>query len=151
MTTALIDTNLLVYVYNLSEPEKQRRAIEVLQGVHDAQAGMLSAQVLSEFYNTATRKLEPPLSPAQAESQLQALVHVWPVFPVTLQVVLEAIRGVREHQFSFWDAQIWAAARLNRVPVVLSEDFNAGAVVEGVHFIDPFAGDAQLEDWGLGE
>ena len=85
MIDVLIDTNLLVYIYDPSEPEKRRRAIEVLQHVRDTKSGVLSAQVLSEFYNTATRKLEPPLSPAQAEAQLRALMHVWPVFPVTSQ------------------------------------------------------------------
>jgi predicted nucleic acid-binding protein len=151
MTNVLIDTNLLVYVYDLSEPEKRQRAVEVLQRIHDAKAGVLSAQVLSEFYNTVTRKLEPPLPPAQAEAQLQALARVWPVFPVTSQVVFEAIRGVRQYQFSFWDAQIWAAARLSQVSMVLSEDFNPGAVIEGVRFVDPFAGDFRLQDWGVGE
>jgi predicted nucleic acid-binding protein len=92
-----------------------------------------------------TRKLEPPLSPAQAEEQLRALTRVWPVFPVTSEVVFEAVRGVREYQFSFWDAQIWAAARLNRVSTVLSEDFNPGAVIEGVRFVNPF----ENEEWRI--
>jgi predicted nucleic acid-binding protein len=65
---------------------------------------------------------------------------------VTPQIVLEAVRGVRDHWFSFWDAQIWAAARLNQVPVVSSEDFT-GAVVEGVRFVDPFAEDFQIAEW----
>ena len=68
---------------------------------------------------------------------------------VTGEVVLETIRGVREHQFSFWDAQILAVARLNQVPVVFSEDFNPGAVIEGVRFVNPFAEDFQPEAWGL--
>ena len=145
MINMMIDTNLLVYVYDLSEPERRRRAIDVLQYLFDNKSGALSAQVLSEFYNTVTRKLRPPLTPVQAEAQLQALVRVWPVFPVTAQVVFEAVRGVREYQFSFWDAQIWAAARLNRVSTVLSEDFNPGAVIEGVQFVDPFADGFRLE------
>jgi len=151
MIDVMIDTNLLVYVYDLSEPEKRPRAIEVLQRVRDAKAGVLSAQVLSEFYNTVTRKLKPPLPPAQAEAQVRAFARVWPVVPVTPQVVLEAIRGVREYQFSFWDAQIWAAARLSQVAVVLSEDFNPGAVIEGVRFVDPFTADFEPGDWEAGE
>ena len=149
MTRTLIDTNLLVYMYDLSEPEKRRRAVQVLQRVQDAQAGVLSAQVLSEFYNTVTHKLNPALPPARAQAQVQALTRIWPVFPVTARVVLEAIRGVRAYQLSFWDAQIWAAARLHRVPVVLSEDFNPGAMIEGVRFLNPFAPDVDLADAGL--
>ena len=54
-------------------------------------------------------------------------------------MVLEAVRGLRDHGFPYYDAQIWAAARLNQIPIVLSEDFASGSTVEGVTFIDPFA------------
>jgi predicted nucleic acid-binding protein len=145
MDGILIDTNVLVYVYDLSEPEKRERALETLERVRGAGMGVLSAQVLSELYNVVTRKLEPPISPEEADGQLRALARVWPVVPVTSAVVFEAVRGVREYQLSFWDAQIWAAARLNHLSTVLSEDFNSGAVIEGVRFVDPFADDFRLE------
>jgi predicted nucleic acid-binding protein len=145
MDGILIDTNVLVYVYDLSEPEKRERALETLERVRGAGMGVLSAQVLSELYNVVTRKLEPPISPEEADGQLRALARVWPVVPVTSVVVFEAVRGVREYQLSFWDAQIWAAARLNHLSTVLSEDFNSGAVIEGVRFVDPFADDFRLE------
>jgi predicted nucleic acid-binding protein len=141
MATTLIDTNVLVYVYDRSEPEKRRRAIEVLNRIHNAKTGIVSAQVLSEFYNSVTRKLKPPLSSVKAEAQLRAMARAWPVIPVTSEVVFEAVRGVREYQFSFWDAQIWAAARLYYIGTVLTEDFNPGAVIEGVRFVNPFAED----------
>jgi len=144
MSGVLIDTNLLVYIYDLSEPEKRQRAVEVLQRVRDARIGVLSAQVLSEFYNVVTRRLEPPLPPDEADGQLRALGRVWPAIPVTAGVVLEAVRGVRDYQLSFWDAQIWAAARLNQVGTVLSEEFDPRAVIEGVRFVDPFADDFEL-------
>ena len=139
MAETLIDTNILVYAYDRSEPEKQRRALNVLDDLARSQEGRLSAQVLSEFYVNVTRKINPPLIPAEAERRLEHYRHIWPVFPVTTDVVFEAIRGVREYQFSFWDAQIWAVARLHYVPLVLSEDFNADAVIEGVRFVNPFA------------
>jgi predicted nucleic acid-binding protein len=59
----------------------------------------------------------------------------------------EAIRGVRDRQFSFWDAQIWATARLNQIPVVFSEDFNSGSSIESVRFIDLFSTNFMLQDW----
>ena len=150
MAAILIDTNVLVYAYDCSEPEKQRRALEVLDGLARIGDGRLSAQVLSEFYNTVTLKIATTLTIVQAKQCIEHHVQIWPVFPVTSQVVLEAIRGVREYQFSFWDAQIWAAARLNHVSTVLTEDFNPGAVIEGVRFVDPFAEDFRPKDWGMG-
>lgn len=47
---------------------------------------------------------------------------------------------MREHGLSFWDTQIWAAAQLHHIPVILSEDFTPGAIIEGVHFENSFAG-----------
>ena len=144
MAAMLLDTNVLVYAYDRSEPEKQRRALEVLDELAHTGEGRLSAQVLSEFFVNVTRKIAAPLTVAQARERLQHYVKIWPVFPVTSHVVLEAVRGVRAYQFSFWAAQIWAAARLHHIPIVLSEDFNAGAVIEGVHFVNPFENEAWM-------
>ena len=58
----------------------------------------------------------------------------FPVLPLTGPVVLEALRGVGEHMLSYYDAQIWAVARLGQVGVVLSEDFSPGTVLDGVSF-----------------
>jgi predicted nucleic acid-binding protein len=71
---------------------------------------------------------------------------MFPVLPLTPAVVLEAVRGVRDHLFSYYDAQIWALARLNQIGAVLSEDFSAGAVIEGVRFIDPFSRTFDVEE-----
>ncbi len=149
MAAILVDTNVLVYVHDRAEPEKQRRALDVLDRLVAADAGVLSTQVLAEFYNTSTRKIATPLRPAQAYDQIKYFLQVWKVLDVTGAVVLEAVRGACDYQFSFWDAQIWAVARLNQVPVVFSEDFNPGAVIEGVRFVNPFAEDFQPEVWGL--
>ena len=70
--------------------------------------------------------------------QIGLYERTFPVVPLTPAVVLEAVRGVRDHQFPYYDAQIWAAAKLNQVPVVLSEDFASGSTVEGVTFVNPF-------------
>jgi predicted nucleic acid-binding protein len=149
MAVILVDTNVLVYAYDRSEPEKQRRALAVLARLVAANSGWISTQVLAEFYNAVTRKLVSPLSPSEAQERLERYVQVWKVLDVTSPVVLEAVRGTREHGFHSWDAQIWAAARFNGVPTVFSEDFSAGAEVEGVRFVNPFAEDFKPEDWGL--
>lgn len=52
---------------------------------------------------------------------------------------MEAVRGVQAYTMSFWDALIWAVARLNGIGVVFSEDFNDGATIEDVRFVNPFA------------
>ncbi|OLC17212.1 MAG: hypothetical protein AUH29_02915 [Candidatus Rokubacteria bacterium 13_1_40CM_69_27] len=135
----LVDTNVLVYAYDGREPRKQARALETLGSLVATGRGALSAQVLGEWYRAVTGKLRPVLSATDAASQAAALLRAWRVLPVTSLVVLEATRGARDHRLAYWDAQIWATARLNQVPLVLSEDFPDGRVLEGVRFCDPFA------------
>ena len=142
-----IDTNVLVYAYDRSEPEKQRRALETLDQLVSARAGVISPQVMSEFFVTVTRKIVSPLSVTDAYQRLVNYLQIWTVAELTGMIVLEAARGARDHQFSFWDAQIWATARLNQIPVVFSEDFDAGSVIEGVRFVNPFDEEFRLEGW----
>lgn len=147
MPKVLIDTNVLVYAYDRADPVKQRRAIDLLDQIRATRVGVISAQTLSEFFGVTTRKLSPPLTATEGERQLQIFVAQWPVLPVTEKVVLEAVRGARMYQLHFWDAQIWAAARLNGISLILSEDCNANAVIEGVRFINPFAPGFELAYW----
>src|SRR5207249_7259282 len=115
------------------------QAIKVLEPIAKSSTGAISTQVLMEFVNAVTRKIPAPLSPADAYSQVERLLRTWSVIDTTAAIVLEAVRAVRDYRFSLWDAQIWAAARLSGIPLVLSEDFNPGANIEGVRFVNPFA------------
>ena len=147
MPPILIDTNVLLYLYDHHQPAKQERARNVLDQLELSGSGRLSVQCLAEFFSVATRKLSPKLTPAQALQQISLLARLWPVYDLTSMVVLEAGRGVRDHQFSYYDAQIWATARLNQVPVIFSEDFNVGSIIEGVRFVDPFSPGFAIETW----
>ncbi len=142
-----VDTNILVYPYDRASPEKQMRARLVLRELVKAHAGVISAQVLAEFFVTVTRKLQAPVAVDQAERRVTNLRRTMDVVPTTSLIVQEAIRGVREHQFHFWDAMIWAAARLNQAALILSEDFQNGAEIEGVRIKNPFEENFHLEDW----
>ncbi len=143
----LVDSNVLVYAYDRSEPEKQARALEELDFLAIHGVGIICAQVLAEFFNTVTRKIAAPLSVPQATERLENYLQSWTVLDTTGLVVLEAARAVRDHSFNFWDAQIWAIAHLNQVPVVFSEDFSSGMVVEGVRFVDPFSDNFNIREW----
>ncbi|MEM1056815.1 MAG: PIN domain-containing protein [Bacteroidota bacterium] len=142
MTRYLLDTNVLVYALDASEPTKQTRALDLIARVGTAgpsgPLAALPAQALAEFARVALGKLAPPLTPDEAHRQIELYERAFPVLALTPAVVLEAVRGVRDHSFSYFDAQIWAVARLNQIPVVLSEDFAAGSTVEGITFTDPF-------------
>ncbi|MBM4430240.1 MAG: PIN domain-containing protein [Chloroflexi bacterium] len=133
----LIDTNVLVYAYDRSQPDKQRRALELLDRLVLG-GGVLSTQVLGEFFVTVTRKIPAPLSAREGYERIQNYVRAWTVLSVTPLIVLEAARGVQQHHLSYWGAQIWATARLNQIPVILSEDLPHGTTLDGVSFVNPF-------------
>jgi predicted nucleic acid-binding protein len=147
MPLILMDTNLLVYLYDPKHPERQAQSQRVLEQLELSRNGRLSVQSLAEFFSVATRKLSPNLTPAEALHQIDLFLRLWPVFDLTPMIVLEAGRGVRDHHLSYYDAQIWAAARLNQVPLVFSEDFQDGNILEGVRFVNPFTPGFVLESW----
>src|SRR5919107_482698 len=136
-TRYVVDTNVLVYTLDRREPEKRERAREVLRRVGGAGNAALPVRVLFEFGGACLRKLEPSPDPRTVRREVERLMLAFPVLPLTGPVVLEALRGVAEHMLSYHDAQIWAAARLGQVGVILSEDFNPGAVLDGVSFANP--------------
>ena len=141
----LVDTNILLYAYDRGEPAKQPQALTVLDGLAVNGSGVLTPQVLAEFFVNATKKVQPPLTTEEAYERIQNYLLSWEILDITGPVVLEAARGVRTYQMSYWDAQIWATARMNQIPVVLTEDFGNRTIIEGVRFVNPFGSDFNLE------
>jgi predicted nucleic acid-binding protein len=134
----LVDTNVLVNVYDATNAAKRRQAMAVMDQLRLRGAGALSAQVLGEFFVAVTRKIPRPLTAAEAERRIANYLRSWPVYELTPLVVLEAVQGVQRYQLSYWDSLIWATAKLNGVANVLSEDFDDGALLDGVRFLNPF-------------
>jgi predicted nucleic acid-binding protein len=147
MTAILIDTNILVYAHDRGEYEKQKKAIQLLEQLAATGSGRLSVQCLAEFFSAVRKGKTPKLTLSEAIQQVEYLARAWPIFELTSFVILDAVRGVRDHQLSYWDAQLWAIARLNQVPVLFSEDFRDGVVLEGVRFVNPFSPDFVPEAW----
>lgn len=144
MARILIDTNLLVYPFDARDTQKAEQAEQMLAALRERRSGWLSVQSLSEFVNAA-RKLG--ISPRKASEVVELYAQTYVVLDLTTQIVLEAARGVREHQLSYCDAQIWAAARLHQISVIFSEDFRDGATLEGVRFVNPLSEKFVLERW----
>ena len=138
-STYLVDTNVLVYAVDPRDSVKQERAIAALDRVHTRQTGVLSPQILGEFCTTVTRKLPSPLTPADGERLLLDYIASWAVYDLTAAVIMKAVQGLQHYQFSYWDALVWATARENGVPYILSEDFNDGSLLDGVRFLNPFS------------
>lgn len=133
-----VDTNVLVYARDASEPVKQPKSRVWLEHLWRARTGRLSQQVLSEFYVTVTRKLDPGLSRADARAEVRTL-QAWRPVVIDGDIVEAAWALEDAHSLSFWDALIIAAAQSARCEHLLSEDLTDGVTYGGVTVIDPFA------------
>jgi len=143
----MVDTNILLYAYDCGEKIKQPMALALLDRLVEHDLGVLTPQVLAEFFVNGTKKLRPPLTIEEAYIRIQNYLLSWEILDITGAIVLEAIRGARAYQMTYWDAQIWASAKMNQIPIVLSEDFGDGVIIEGVRFVNPFGSDFKLESW----
>ena len=137
MPAALIDTNVLVYAHDQNDPLRQDRALQLLRVLEATSQGRLTVQCLAEFSAVAMHRLQPVMSPEETLAQIERLQRAFTVYAITPIIVLEALRGVRTYRLSYYDAQLWASARLTQTTVIFSEDFNP-SVLEGVRFINPF-------------
>lgn len=145
VTNFLVDTNVLVYAYDPRDPIKNERARLLLDRLIETGRGILTPQILVEFYNVVTHRLPTPLTHSQAERTITVYARIWRVKEASWWTVLEAVRGVGQHSFSIWDAMIWASAKVHQVPNILTEDCVDGRLVEGVRYINPFAPAFDLE------
>jgi predicted nucleic acid-binding protein len=132
-----VDTNVLLYARDASEPVKQPLAAAWLALLWRERAGRTGIQVLSEYYVNATRKLRPGLPPHDAWDDVQALM-AWRPQPLD-DVVLRAGRALESrYKLSWWDSLIVAAAQLQECAVLLSEDLQDGMKLGPVTVRSPF-------------
>ena len=130
-----LDTNVLVYCDDESEPVKQKKALEVLDEHTRLRTGVVSLQVLQEYFVTATRKLG--LDPATARRKVE-IFAMRDVAEPKVSDILAAIDLHRFHGFSYWDALVLRMAKQAGCRVLLSEDMQHGRIVDGVEIVNPF-------------
>ena len=131
-----LDSNVLVYAQDAGSAKKQRISREVIARLSSSAEGVISTQVLQEFYVAATRKLGVP--PLAAKGILKTFA-VFDTIQVSPALIQDAIDCSILNQLSFWDALILAAASAAGCGVVLSEDLNPGQLILGVKVENPFA------------
>jgi predicted nucleic acid-binding protein len=135
---ALLDTNVLVYAQDADEPIKRAQAIALLESLRGVRVAV-TTQVMAEYFVTVRRKFSDRMDEGTAASQVRDFSQMFEVIDVGLTTVLESVRAVLRYRLSYYDAQVWAAARQGGVALVLSEDFQDGREIEGVRFADPFS------------
>lgn len=132
-----VDTNLLVYFRDASEPLKQKRAEGWLAMLWRARTGRISFQILSEYYVTVTRRLDPGLDVNAARADIRSL-FAWRPIDVD-RPVIEAAWAIQDrYGFSWWDSLVVAAAQRTDCAYLLTEDMQHGQEMDGVTVINPF-------------
>jgi predicted nucleic acid-binding protein len=135
---SFLDTNVLIYTDDQDSPAKQTRALELFARLRRSNQGMISTQVLQEYFVAATRKLKVSLSVARRKVELFSQL---PLVQIDRELILAAIDLRDKYQFSFWDALIVAAALQSHCEILLTEDLQAGQEIEGkLKIVNPFSG-----------
>jgi predicted nucleic acid-binding protein len=137
VSRSFFDTNVLLYLFDNSVPEKKERAQEVFSQEAEAGRAVLSTQVLQEFYVNATRGLAEPLSPEVAGAQVRDLALL-PLVRVDAAMIFAAIERNRSMSLSFWDALVVEAALRAGAGRLLTEDLQHGQIMEGLRIENPF-------------
>lgn len=130
-----LDTNVLVYAQDAGAPAKQRVSREIIAELARSVDGVISTQVMQEFYVATTTKLG--VAPLAAKGILKTL-NVFDVVQVSPALIQEAIDCSILNQLSFWDSLILAAAASAGCSTLLSEDLNDGQTVLGVTIRNPY-------------
>lgn len=130
-----LDTNILIYAFDTSEPKRQDLAIKLIEKAAQVDC-LLTLQSLSEFYYATTRKKYLPQK--EAHNQIEDWQAIFPIAVAKPGTLLRAISASTKHKLPFWDAMLWSTAQDAGVDVLLSEDFNHTQMIGSVKIINPF-------------
>ncbi|MBI5086323.1 MAG: PIN domain-containing protein [Acidobacteria bacterium] len=132
-----LDTNILVYAYDHSAPEKMRTARSIIEGALRDRSAVVSYQVVQEFLNVCTRKFRQVVSPEHVESQLRLLMRVCGVFPSS--ALYRSALGLQSQTgYSFYDSLVVASALEANCRLLLTEDLTHGRTIRGLEIRNPF-------------
>ncbi|MCL5982043.1 MAG: PIN domain-containing protein [Firmicutes bacterium] len=132
-----VDTNILIYAYDVSSAEKHQRALTLVSKLWDSGKGCLSIQVLQEFYVNLTQKIPHPLTPLKTTRIIDDYGQ-WRLHKPELRSVIEAIYIQQRHKISFWDAMIICSAKEMGCKNIWTEDLHPNQTYEGIRVVNPF-------------
>jgi predicted nucleic acid-binding protein len=137
MPAEFVDTNILVYAYDRTAANKFVGARELMEKLWDSGEGVVSTQVLEEFYVTVTAKIPHRLRPAEAR-QIIADLGTWRVAVLEMRDILAGSEIAEQYRLNFWDGLILAAAHKEEAVTLWSEDLNHGQKYGEITVYNPF-------------
>jgi len=134
-----LDTNIFVYTFDPKAPAKAKKATQLIRRAADTGEGIISYQVVQEFFSVAFRRFPQPLSVAEAEQYLITVLRPLLAVHSSPTIYFEALRIAEKHRISWYDSLIVAAALEGRCDRLYSEDFQHGRKIEDLRIENPFA------------
>jgi predicted nucleic acid-binding protein len=133
-----LDTNVFVYVFDATAPAKAKKAARLVRDAVDTGKGIVSFQVVQEFFNVAFRRFAQPMSGAEAEQYLITVLRPLLAVHSSPALYVEALRIAGKHRVAWYDSIIVASALEGRCETLYSEDFQHGREIEGLRIVNPF-------------
>jgi len=133
-----VDTNVLLYAHDRSAGAKREIAQALVSDLWGSRTGVVSTQVLQEFYVNATRKLPKPFSAPRARAVVARYAN-WMVHRIEPADILAASELEKRHRLSFWDSLIVIAAARSGATTLATEDLQHGRTIAGLTIQNPFA------------
>jgi predicted nucleic acid-binding protein len=134
-----LDTNLFVYTFDATAPSKTKKAAQLIRRAADTGEGIISYQVVQEFFNVAFRRFAQPMSVPEAEQYLITVLRPLLAVHSSPAIYFEALRVAEKHKISWYDSLIVAAALEGRCDKLYSEDLQHGRKIGGLRIENPFA------------
>jgi predicted nucleic acid-binding protein len=132
---SFLDSNILVYTDDMASPAKRRKALDLVKLARGEGWGVVSTQVLQEYFAAATRKLGVSADIARAKIEVFGRLDV---ATIEMPTILGAIDVHRLHAVSFWDGLIIQAARSSGCRILYTEDLQHGRRFDGLEVVNPF-------------
>jgi predicted nucleic acid-binding protein len=133
-----LDTNIFVYAFDAKSPAKARRAARLIRQAADTGNGVVSYQVVQEFFNLAFRRFQHRMNVAEAEQYLITVFRPLLAVHSSPALYVEAMRIAGRYHLSWYDCIIVAAAMQSECSVLYSEDLQDGQDIEGLLIKNPF-------------
>ena len=135
-----LDTNIMIYAYDISAGEKHEIAKNHVIDFWNSRLGLISTRVLQEFFVTVTKKISKPLEVKLAKEIVNDFLE-WDIVVNDSKSILEAIEIHCRYNYSFWDSLIIQAAIKGVAELLLSEDLSDGQKIGSIMIKNPFVGD----------
>ena len=133
-----LDTNVFVYSFDAGDTAKARRAGKLIRDAVSTGKGVVSYQVVQEFFSVALRKFAKPMTPAEAEQYLATVFRPLVAVESSPALFMEALRVTSRYRLSWYDSLIVAAAIQADCSTLLSEDLQHGLRIGDLRVENPF-------------